>query len=128
MFYSTNVTLTRCQGEDGNGGAPDDSVRKTESMAQARQGGWQGLSGLMLRTSQVLSHRLSLNPQVAFQGRHKHPYITDEKTSVCVESRLKVAFSYLSSESPHLLFLSRQLRNNTWLLKKDLESFSNLVL
>lgn len=39
MFYSTNVTLTRSQGEDGNGGAPDDSVRKTELMAQA-QAGW----------------------------------------------------------------------------------------
>ena len=30
---------TRSQGEDGNGGAPDDSVRKTELMAQA-QAGW----------------------------------------------------------------------------------------
>lgn len=34
MFYSTNVTLTCSQGEDGKDGAPDDGVRKTELMAQ----------------------------------------------------------------------------------------------
>ena len=72
------------------------SCARRLSFPSPGQGGWQRLSGLMLRTSQLLSHQLSLNPQVAFQDRHRYPYITDEKTSVCVESRLKVAFSYLS--------------------------------
>lgn len=43
------------------------------------------------RTSQLLTP--ALPEPGGLQGRHRYPYITDEKTSVCVESRLKVAFS-----------------------------------
>lgn len=67
-------------------------------------------------------------PEVAFQGTQVPLHYRWENKCLC-ESRLKVAFSsFIPFRKSSSTLPSLQLRNNTWLLKKDLESFSNLVL